>query len=190
MLKNNFFLFIIFIFVVSCQPVEVIDDIVFDYSQFTKVSLIAETKNIKNLYEPKYSENYIDYSLSKPPITYLNQWLNANVNTFGNENLLEINVLNSSLKKSEIKNNELNKYKEKTIFLFEINYLVEFILYDNNNSILSSIIVEANRSTTSGKYISIQESEKIIDYLIFNSLRDFSNKAQELIKIHLKNFIL
>tara|TARA_B110000116_G_scaffold84920_1_gene73978 strand:+ start:50 stop:622 length:573 start_codon:yes stop_codon:yes gene_type:complete len=190
MLKNNFFIFVIFIFVVSCQPVEVIDDIVFDYSQFTKVSLIAETKNIKNLYEPKYSENYIDYSLSKSPITYLNQWLNANVNTFGNENLLEINVLNSSLKKSEIKNNELNKYKEKTIFLFEINYLVEFILYDNNNSILASVIVEANRSTTSGKYISIQESEKIIDYLIFNSLRDFSNKAQELIKIHLKNFIL
>jgi len=84
----------------------------------------------------------------------------------------------------------LNKYKEKTIFLFEINYLVEFILYDNNNYILASIIVEANRNTTSGKYISIQESEKIIDYLIFNSLRDFSNKAQELIKIHLKNFIL
>ena len=77
-------------------------------------------------------------------------------------------LLNSSLKKSEIKNNELNKYKEKTIFLFEINYLVEFILYDNNNSILSQCtIVEANRSTTSGKYISIQESEKIIDYLIF-----------------------
>ena len=32
-----------------------------------------------------------------------------------------------------------NKYKEKTIFLFEINYLVEFILYDNDNSILASL---------------------------------------------------
>lgn len=188
MLKNNFLISIILIFIFSCQPIEIVDDVVFDYDQFNKININAKIKNINNLYEPKYDNYYIDHSLIKSPISYLVNWLDKNINLFGNENLLEINILDSSLKKTEIKNDETNKYKEKTIFLFEISYLIEFILYDNNNYILASTIVEAKRSTTSGKYISLKEKEKIIDYLIFKCLKDFSNKANELIKIHLKNF--
>jgi len=190
MLKNRLYLFILFVLVLSCHPVEFLDEVVFDYEQFNKISINAKIKSANNLYESKYSDNYIDNSLLKPPAFYLNKWLDSNISIFGNENKFEINILESSLKKSEIKNNEQNKYKEKIIFLYEAKYLVQFILYDNDNLLLGSSIVEVNRSTTSGKFISIQENDKIINSLIYNSLIDFSNKAAELIKIHLKNYVL
>ena len=41
-----------------------------------------------------------------------------------------------------------------------------------------------------GKYISINENEKIIDELIFNCLKDFTRKSKETINLHMKNFIL
>jgi hypothetical protein len=190
MLINNFFKFIIILFIFSCQPIEKIDGVFFDYSQLAKLSFTANDKKVNNLYESKYDDNYIDYTLDIPPYIYLEKWINNNIVIFGNENYLEINVIDSSLKKSEIINNEVKKYKEKIIFLYEISYLVEFVLYDDNKSILASTIVEVSRTTTSGKYISIQESEKIIDYLIFQCLKDFSDKADELLKIHLKNFMI
>ena len=189
MLKNNFFIFFL-LFIYSCQQVEFIDEIVFDYDQLNKITVSVQQKNISDLYESKYGDTYIDHSLSKPPVVFLNKWLTKNIYIVGNQNILEINIIEASLKKSEINNNDIKKYKEKTIFLFEARYLVEFILYDDDYSVLASSIVEANRTTTSGKYISIQENEKIINYLIFNCLDDFSKKAKELIKIHLKNYVL
>ena len=116
--------------------------------------------------------------------------MDNNIDLIGNENKFEVNILESSLKKSEIKNNEQKKYKEKTIFLFEVKYLVEFILYSDNNSTLGSLTVEAKRTTTSGKLISVQENKNIINYLIFECLNDFSKKSEELIKVHLKNYVL
>jgi len=68
--------------------------------------------------------------------------------------------------------------------------MVEFILYDDSNIVLANSIVEARRSTTSGKYISLQESSRIIDILIFNCISDFSNKSKELIDLHLGNFVI
>ena len=103
---------------------------------------------------------YIDHSLSKPPIEYLIKWLDNNVNLFGNENLLEINILDSSLKKSEIPNMNSKKYKEKTIFLFEISFLVEFILYDDSNLFWLVQLLNQKERTTSGKYISLKEIQK------------------------------
>ena len=71
-----------------------------------------------------------------------------------------------------------------------MSFLVEFLLYDKNNFLLASSLVETKTTTTSKKYISLQEKEKIIDQLTFNCLTDFSKKAEELIKIHFKYFIL
>ena len=190
MLKNNFFNFFIFFLFISCQPIEKINEIVFDYTQFTKISLSANLKEVNNFYKPKYSDNYIDYMLDQSPISRLEQWLDKNIAISGNENLLEINIINASLKKSEIINNEIKKYKEPKLFLFEISYFVEFILYNDTNSILASTIVEVNRTKSTGKYISIQEKENIIDYLIFQCLKDFSTKSEEFLKIHLKNYII
>ena len=190
MLKNNIFLFLVLLILFACQKIETLDEIVFDYDQFQKITITAKNKKINDLYEPKYSDTYIDYSLSKSPIFYLNNWLQNNINILGRENNLEINIIQASLKKTEVKNNEPEKYKEKTIYLFEMIYLVEFILYSDINSILSTSIVEVKRSITSSKHISIQENEKTIDYLIFKCLDDFSKKSEEVINNHFSKFIL
>ena len=192
MLKNNSKYTILFICftILSCQPIELIDDIVFDYNQFSKITISAEQKKIINLYDSKFSEPYIDHSLENTPIQFLNKWFDNNINIIGTENLLEMIVLDASIKKSEIPNNDSKKYQEKTIFIFEISYLVEFTLYDDHKLILANSIVESKRSTTSGKYISLMETERIIDTLILDCLIDISKKSEELIKIHMSNYIL
>ena len=188
--KNKIFIFIILVFISSCQKVEILDPIVFDYNQFTKVSINAEKKNTIILYEPKFVEPFIDHSLENSPILYFNNWSKNNIQTFGTRNHFEINVIDASVKKTEIPNIDSKKYEEKTIFLYEVNYLVEFVIYDDSNFKLASTIVEANRTTTSGKYISLIETERIIDDMIYKCLRDFSNKTKELITDHMNQYIL
>ena len=188
--KNKIFIFIILVFISSCQKVEILDPVVFDYNQFTKISINAEKKNTIILYEPKFVEPFIDHSLENSPILYFNNWTKNNIQTFGTKNYFEINVIDASVKKTEIPNIDSKKYEEKTIFLYEVNYLVEFVIYDDSNFKLASAIVEANRTTTSGKYISLIEVERIIDDMIYKCLKDFSNKAKELIKDHMKQYIL
>ena len=188
--KNKIFIFIILVFISSCQKVEILDPIVFDYNQFTKISINAEKKNTIILYEPKFVEPFIDHSLENSPILYFNNWTKNNIQTFGTKNYFEINVIDASVKKTEIPNIDSKKYEEKTIFLYEVNYLVEFVIYDDSNFKLASTIVEANRTTTSGKYISLIETERIIDDMIYKCLKDFSNKSEELIKDHMDQYIL
>ena len=188
--KNKIFIFIILVFISSCQKVEILDPIVFDYNQFTKISINAEKKNTIILYEPKFVEPFIDHSLENSPILYFNNWSKNNIQTFGTRNHFEINVIDASVKKTEIPNIDLKKYEEKTIFLYEVNYLVEFVIYDDFNFKLASTIVEANRTTTSGKYISLIETERIIDDMIYKCLKDFSNKSKDLIKDHMNQYIL
>jgi len=188
--KNKIFIFIILVFISSCQKVEILDPIVFDYNQFTKVSINAEKKNTIILYKPKFVEPFIDHSLENSPILYFNNWTKNNIQTFGTNNHFEINVIDASVMKTEIPNIDSKKYEEKTIFLYEVNYLVEFVIYDDSNFKLASTIVESNRTTTSGKYISLIETERIIDEMIYKCLKDFSNKTKELIKDHMKQYIL
>ena len=188
--KNKILILIILLFLSSCQKVEILDPIVFDYNQFTKVSINAEKKNTIILYEPKFVEPFIDHSLENSPILYFNNWTKNNIQTFGRNNHFEINVIDASVKKTEIPNINSKKYEEKTIFLYEVNYLVEFVIYDDSNFKLASTIVEANRTTTSGKYISLIEVERIIDDMIYKCLKDFSNKSKDLIKDHMNQYIL
>ena len=178
------------IVVSSCNKVEIIDEIVFDYNQLPKILFSAEEKKVKETYETKFSDPFIDYSLPISPKEHLKSWIESNFATIGTENRLIINIIDSSLKKSEIVNADTNKYEEKTIFLFEINYLAEYVLYDDSNAILSITKVETKRSITSGKFISLMESERIIDILILEALTDFANKTEELIKIHMSGYIL
>ena len=189
-IKNTIFIFIILVFISSCQKVEILDPLVFDYNQFTKISINAEVKNTIILYEPKFVEPFIDHSLKNSPILYFNNWTKNNIPTFGTKNYFEINVIDASVKKTEIPNTDSKKYEEKTIFLYEVNYLVEFVIYDDSNFKLASAIVEANRTTTSGKHISLNEVERIIDNMIYKCLKDFSNKSKDLIKDHMNQYIL
>lgn len=189
----NFFKFFLLFFtfhLISCQRVEFLDNIVFDYDQLSKLTITAEELIINEVYEIKYSDPYIDHSLKISPKSHLISLLKNNVNIMGSENKLVINIHDASLKKNEILNIDAKKFQEKNIFQYEINFLVEYILLNDSNKILSVTNVESRRSVTSSKSISIMEYEKIIDSLILDGLVDFINKSKELINIHMAGYIL
>ena len=193
-IKKNIFTYLIVLliqpFLFSCQSTEILEKIVFDNEQLTKITIKAEKKIINEKYEFKFDDPYIDHSLEFSPLDRLNSWLNENINVFGTENELIINILDASLKKTEIKNDSSKKFQQKQIFFYELNYLVEYILYDDANSILSTTIVKTERSTTSGQFISLNELEKIIDSLILNALIDVSLESNRLINIHMSKFTI
>ena len=182
-------IFICFI-LISCQPIELIEPVIFDNDQLSNISISVENIEIIETYESKFSDPYIDHSLNNPPIKRLKSWIQTNINVFGTENKLEINILDASIKKIETKNKEAKKYEEKDIFYYEIFYLVEYNLYDDTNYLIASTIVESFRSTTSGRFISIIETEQIIDNIILDSLRDISNESKKLINQYMANYIL
>ena len=190
---NNFYYYLsisLIFFLFSCKQTDRFEDINFNYDEIDKITISSKEKKINNLYKIIHSIPYIDHSLSKPPAFFLNKWFENNVNIFGNENTFSINIIEASLKKTKVENKNNKKYQDKIIFLFEVNFLVEFILYDNSNSVMANTIVESKRSITSSRHISINDVEKITEILIFNCLKDFSKKSNELMRIHLSQFIL
>ena len=194
LIHNNFLRFFILLFLLSavssCNKIEILDEIVFDYNQLPKIVFTAEQKKIKETYETKFTDPFIDHSLPISPKEHLKYWIESNIAIIGVENKLIVNIIDSSLKKLEVANTNANKYEGKTIFLFEINYLAEYILYDDSNTILSTVTVETKRSITSGKFISLMELDRVIDSLILDALTDFAKKTEELIKIHMSGYIL
>ena len=188
-LKINI-LFFILLFVFSCQPIEVVDEVIFDYNQLTKISINAKEKLINEVYEIKYVDPYIDHSIEKPPILRLNDWISQNISIFGSQNKLLINIIDASLKSIERKNTNKKKYQEKTEFFYEIHFLIEFVLYDDNNFMLATINAETKRTTTSSKFISLSEKEQILDTLILDALIDISLESDELLKTHMSEYLL
>ena len=186
----KYLLLIITFILPSCQKVEFIDDIIFDYAQLPKIIINAESKYINEIYQTQFIDPYIEHSLKIPPLLHFKKWAHSNLQTIGVENYLNINIVNASLTKLIIDNNEAKSYEEKKIFQYEIIYLVEYILYDDGNNILAKTLVESKNSVTSGKFISLFEAEKIIDNLILDSLKDFTKKSNELLKTHMYQFLL
>ena len=189
MLKIKIVFFILF-FVLSCQPVEVLDEVIFDYNQLPQISINAKEKLINEVYEINYVDPYIDHSIEKPPILRLNDWVSQNISIFGSQNKLIINIIDASLKSIERKNTNKKKYQEKTEIFYEIYFLIEFVLYDDNNFMLATIKAETKRTTTSSKFISLSEKEHILDTLILDALIDISLESDELLKIHMSKYLL
>ena len=181
----------LFLFILlSCQPVENIDQIVFDNSQLPEISIICKEIKIIETYAAVFDDPYIDHSLLHSPKKRLINWIETNFNSSSNQNVLEINIIDASIKKTEQPNLEAKKYEEKNIYKYELFYLVEFNLYDDSKFLIASTNVESYHSTTSGKFISIAETERIIDELILESLRDFSNESKTLINEYMKEYII
>jgi len=187
-MKRIFYAFILIL--LSCQPIELVEPVVFDNSQLNKISFSAHTVKIDEKYEASFADPFIDHSLQNPPVHRLKSWINDNIISIGKENKLVIKIIEASIKKTEINNNDAKKYEEKFIYKYELALLVEYNLYNNSDYLLASTLVENFRSTTSGKFISLQETENIIDDLILLSLRDFSIESEKLIKQYMKDFIL
>jgi len=198
-LKENLFfkeiltmkiIFFTLFFIFSCHPVEVSDEVIFEHNQLPKISINAKEKLINEVYEINYVDPYIDLSIKNPPIFRLKDWISQNISIFGSQNKLIIKIVDASLKKTERENKNKKKYQEKTEFFYKIHFLIEFELYDDNNFILATINAETERTTTSDKFISLSEKERILDTLILDALMDISFKSDELLKTHMSEYLL
>ena len=82
------------------------------------------------------------------------------------------------------------KYDEKTIFKYEVFYLVEYELYDSSNYLIANTTVETSRSTTSQKYISLNETEIIINDLLIAAMKDYINEMKNQLSIYMKDYLI
>ena len=185
--KNKFLL--ILFFVISCQPVEIINPVEIDNSQLENISINAKEIVINDKYNSIFSEENIEDQISNPPIKIINSWIKENIKYFGNQNKFVINILDASIFKKEIENLNAKKYEEKSIFQYEVFFLVEYELYDDEDYLLANTTVESSRSTTSQKYISLNETEIIINDLMFMSLKDFVNESKTMTKIYMSEYL-
>ena len=181
---------ICFLILISCQPIEIIEPVVFDNDQLSNISINARNIEIKQTYESKFTDPYIDNSLKYPPVERLKSWIQTNVNSFGTKNILKINILDASIKKIEEQDLKAKKFEERDIYKYELFYLIEFNLYDDSSYLIASTIVESFHTTTSGRFVSILEIEKIIDDLILESLRDITKESKKLLNLYMSDYIL
>ena len=188
-LKNNYLVVIILLYVLSCQPVEIIEPVTFDYSKLDKISISANEIIINSEYKPKFSNKNIEDQIPNPPINIIKEWNNQNILNFGKENKLIINILDASIIKQEVNNIGAEKYEEKTVFKYKIFFLVEYELYDNSNFLIANTTVESSRSTTSKKYISLNERDIVINNLLHDALKDFIKETKSMMNTYMFGYI-
>jgi len=186
-LKNSFIL--IFFVILSCQPVEILKPIEIEASRFEKISINAEQIEVIKKYNSVFAKSNIEDQIQKSPINLMVEWNSENIIKLGNENKLVINILDASIKKNEIINVGAKKYEEKTIFNYELFYLVEYELYDSSGFLIANTIVETSRSTTSQKYISLNETEIIINDLLILAMKDYINEMKKQLSIYMGNYL-
>ena len=186
--------FICFLVLSSCQKTEFLEDIVFDNSLLNNISFIAEEKEIKVSYETNFNETYIDHVMEISPTMRISSWLENNINNFGTFNKIVANIQKASIIRQEVDSEIKIKVggitKKQNEYLYELNFEVLFLLHNDNDQLLATTKVEVFRSTTSGKFISLNERDRILDNLTLDALRDLSNKSVELLKMHMTEYIL
>ena len=194
--KLNFLLsiFLCFFIFLSCQKNEFLDEIVFDNSLLNSISFIAEKKEIKISYDTTFDESYIDHVMAISPAQRINSWLENNINNFGTFNKIVIDINKASITRKEIdskiKVEVAGISKEKKEYIYELNFKVLFLLYNDSDQVLALTEVEVYRSTTSSLFISLNERNRILDNLTLNALKDLSNKSVELLKMHMSEYTL
>ena len=174
----------------ACQPIEKVNHIVFDNSQFAHFNILSTSIEIKEIFEKKISNPYIGHTLKINPSERIINWINDNFKPIGNENTFIVTILDASITQIQFENIEAKKFDEKKNYKYELFYLIEFSLFDDSGNLVASTLVETSRSTTSGIYISIQEKDNIIDDLIYNSLIDISNETKKLLATYMANYLL
>tara|TARA_B100001093_G_scaffold426525_1_gene420502 strand:- start:352 stop:927 length:576 start_codon:yes stop_codon:yes gene_type:complete len=188
-LKNKLVSLFLLLFILACGPVEIISPLEYDISKLIKISINSNKITVNSDYNPVFSENNIEDQLKDPPILQIQNWIKQNITSFGNQNEFVINILDASITKKEIDNLEAKKYEEKTIYLYEVFFLVEYELYDAAGYLLANTTVESSRSTTSQKFISLNETELIIYDVINKTLLDFTNETKSMIQIYMQEYI-
>ena len=189
-MKKIIIILFLFLTIFACQPIEKIDQVVFDNNQFSRFDILAESIEITEIFENKISDPYIGHTLKINPSERIINWINDNFKPIGNENIFNVTILDASITQTQFENKDAKNFDEKNNYIYELFYLLEFSLFDDSGNLVASTLVEASRSTTSGMYISIQEKENIIDDLIYNSLVDISNETNKLLINYMANYIL
>ena len=195
MLNKISFIFIVIISLLvlsSCQNTQLLEDVVFDNSLLNKITVNAENKEINVSYETTFDEPFIDHVMETLPTTRIISWLENNISNFGTENKLVIDIQNASIARKDI-NSKINVagiVKKQNEYLYELNLEVFFILYNDSSQILATTKTEVLHSTTSSKFISLNEREQILDNLTKDALKELSNKSVELLKLHMSAYIL
>ena len=194
MFRNLYKIIIILIlpvFFISCQKTELLEDVVFDNNLLEKININAELIEINNSYDYKISEPFIDHFMLITPSERIESWLEDNVFIFGSTNKFVVNIEEASITQNEI----VSKDKTKKIidnkeYIYKIRVLLDFILYNDDNSILATTTVEVNRSTTSGVFISINERNRILDSLTLEAIKNLATKSIELLKMHMSGYMI
>ena len=195
MLNKTSFIFIVIISLLvlsSCQNTQLLEDVVFDNSLLNKITVNAENKEINASYETTFDEPFIDHVMETLPTTRIISWLENNISNFGTENKLVIDIQNAAIARKDI-NSKINVagiVKKQNEYLYELNLEVFFILYNDSSQILATTKTEVLHSTTSSKFISLNEREQILDNLTKDALKELSNKSVELLKLHMSEYIL
>ena len=186
-LKSSFTL--ILFLMLSCQPVEILRPIEIDTSNLDTISIYSKNIEINKKYNSVFSQNNIEEQIQKSPIDVIVEWHNKNILKIGNENKLVINILDASISKNEIENVDAKKYEEKTIFQYELFFLVEYELYDDDGFLQANTTIETSRSTTSKKYVSLNEVEIIINDLLISAMKDYINETKKQLSIYLAEYL-
>ena len=187
-LKNKLISLFLLLFILACEPVEIISPLEYDISKLAIISINSNKIKVNSDYNPVFSEFNIEDQLKNPPILLIQNWVKQNIRSFGNQNEFVINIIDASITKKEIDNLEAKKYEEKTIYLYEVFFLVEYELYDDAGYLLANTTVESSRSTTSQIFISLNETELIINDLVNKSLFDFTNETKSMIQLYMQEY--
>ena len=182
-------IYLLFFIIFSCQPIDLIPSIEFDNSRLEKISINAKNVIVEVEYNSIFSDENIEDQINNPPLKIVESWISENINYFGNQNNLMITIIDASILRKEIENIDAKKYEEKIIYLYEVSFLVEYELYTDDNYLIANTTVETSRSTTSQKYISLNEKEIIIDDLLIKALIDFTNETKVMINEYMKEYI-
>ena len=191
-MKKIFIYLLLFPILYSCQSIEISEDIVFDYEQFTKLTFMSNDIEVKNLYNSNYNDPFIDHVMEKNPSVRINEWINSNVKGFGVEKKLIITINDASIIVEKVESQKKiagisKKIKETQ---YNLNFEIVYSLYDDTDVPIANTEVKVTRSTTSADLISLYERDKILDELVYKSLMDLGKKSDELLKIYMKGYIL
>ena len=71
------------LFLFSCQKVEIIENVVFDYKQFKTITFLSSEIEVIDDYKPRYENPYLDHLIDISPSNRLIDWLKNNIKGLG-----------------------------------------------------------------------------------------------------------
>ena len=196
MLNYSFKLFLYILlsccFLLSCQKTTILEEVIFDYSSLEKISINADKKEIIVSYKSSIDDPFIDHVMINPPYTRVNDWIDNNINIFGINNTLVIDIQDASITRKEIKTKikVAGVMKDQQEYKYEIKILLQFILYNESNEVLATTNAKTLRSITSSQFISINERDNILDKLTLEAVKDVSEVSGKFIKKYMSDYLL